>query len=407
MSDLAASDVGRSNRIYSEDEILAIQSAMRDSEQLLEEHCRLIARYKIALAPHRILPRDVLRCIFALNAQEAIYVPFQKYNGKPVLPAAVILTHVCSLWRHIALSSPELWNNVRVLLEIYNHDCGNFLPYALELLSRACDLPINLKLTMTFRCHNLPGDRYFDFHDTVYQLISHRIIQKFRLELGMRGRPEISPQDMFSIGTFDCIRDLELTFFDDSLSLLSGFRESSFPNLEAFFYHTTCTSKTRKLPHIPWSGLRRLDLSCSKGDVPTTLGLLPQCTMIEECALAVVISGSTIVPKVTLHNLRDLQLGFIHVLKKDSNILDTFFSLLSFPNLQSLTILRSELGRGRLTGSQILFGLPSLPVLSPLARNLKVMAPQLRVLCLRLPTDGKTCSLFEHMPSLRITRSRF
>lgn len=160
MSDLATSNVGMSNRIYSEDEILAIQRAMRDSEQLLKEHRRLIAQYKIAVAPHRILPRDVLRCIFALNARERIYLPFQKSNGKPIVPAAVLLTHVCSLWHHIALSSPELWNNVQVSLDIYNHDCtGNFLPYALELLSRACDLPINFKLKMVFHHLNSPDDR--------------------------------------------------------------------------------------------------------------------------------------------------------------------------------------------------------------------------------------------------------
>ena len=110
-SNLAASDVGRSNRIYSEDEIIAIQSVMQNAEQLLEERRRLyelVSRCKVALAPHRKLPEDVLRYIFALHVQEGMQVPLTRCSGQFVIPAAVVLTHVCCLWRRIALSSPEL-----------------------------------------------------------------------------------------------------------------------------------------------------------------------------------------------------------------------------------------------------------------------------------------------------------
>ena len=52
--------------------------------------------------------------------------------------------------------------------------------------------------------------------------------------------PEISPREMFSIGTFKFDGD-------NILTLLLVFRN---------------------LPHVPWSRLRRLDLKWSEGDVP-------------------------------------------------------------------------------------------------------------------------------------------
>lgn len=42
MFDLAKSDIGKSNRIYSEDEILVIQNVMRYAEQVLKER-KLVA----------------------------------------------------------------------------------------------------------------------------------------------------------------------------------------------------------------------------------------------------------------------------------------------------------------------------------------------------------------------------
>jgi hypothetical protein len=210
----------------------------------------------------------------------------------------------------------------------------------------------------------------------VYQLFSNRIIQKLRLKIDAHGRIDISPSDIFTIGTFDHVRDLDLWLFNDSL-LLPVFSQSRFPLLECFFYRRPRTRGDLKLPYVPWSQLRRLDLSRYGRDVPTTLGLLSQCTLIEECKLLVIISGSIVDdgPKVTLHDLRCLELGFIHVLEEDFEILNRFFSLLSFPDLQSLCMAFKEEAL-------------SLRVKSPLARNLTLMAPQLRHLHFDIPLDA-------------------
>lgn len=120
------------------------------------------------------------------RAQEGISFPFKRFNGKPVAPAAVLLTHVCSQWRRTALSSPELWINIS--LKMNNR---NFLPSALEFLSRVRGLAMNVKLTVKLFHHHgygLPaGDPGFDFGDAVYQLFSNRIIQKLHLKIDTHG----------------------------------------------------------------------------------------------------------------------------------------------------------------------------------------------------------------------------
>lgn len=384
-SDLVASDVGRSNRIYSEDEIIAIQSVMRNAEQLLEERRRLyelVSRCKVALAPHRKLPEDVLRIIFTFHVQEGMQVPYTWSNGHLVIPAAVVLTHVCSLWRRIALSSPELWNSIS--LEMRNHD-RSFPPGTRELLSRACNLPINLELRV-LRLGS--GDPDVDFGDALGQLSSIHGIQKLRLHMDWPLHPQFSLEDMLSVGAFNLVRDLDIQLQNFPITT-----QTDFPNLEALVCHTPNQGGSLHLPGVPWSQLRRLDISTYMQDVPTALLLLYQCTLIEECKLLVIVFGDPIYPKVTLLNLRTLKFTFmIENQEEDFDILDTFFSLLSFPTLQSLIIAEEE------------FFFSSSRVMSPLAKNLKLMAPQLHELYFNIPIgDGEAGTLSDHMPSLHIT----
>ena len=385
MFDLATSDVGRSNRIYAEDEMQVIQSVMQDAEQLLEKRCRLyelVGRCKVALAPHRKLPADVLRCIFAMLVEEedqGIHIPFKQSSEDLIIPAAVALTHVCSLWRRIALSSPELWNNIS--LEMDKHDRS--FAFALELLSRACDLPINLELRLPTYRHG-SGDSHIDFVNAVYQLTSNRSVQKLRLHIDEYFFPVISPENMFIVGTFDGVRDLHLQFHDFSPCWI--FDQCSFPNLEALAFLTSNIGGSVRLPGVSSSQLRRLDLSTFVQDVQDILRLLSQCTLIEECKLLVVIFGSAMGPRVTLSNLRALEFVFLIEDSEAFVILDAFFNRLSLPNLRSLTVIEDD---------DI--------VMSPLARNLKLMAPQLHDLHSNMfVEEGEVRTLSEHMPSLHI-----
>ena len=269
-----------------------------------------------------------------------------------------------------------------------NYRDRSFPPGALELLSRACNLSINLELRVLFY-HLGPGDRDFGFGDALHQLSSDHIIRKLRLHIDTDGSilPEFSLNDIFGVGTFNHVRDLDLHLHEFPIST-----QTIFPNLEALVCHTPCEGGGLILPGVPWRRLRRLDISTYIQDIPTALRLLSQCRLIEECKLLVVVLGLPMDPKVALLNLRALKFKFFFENLEDFDILDTFFGLLSFPTLQSLVIFEED---SFLTGSQ---------VMSPLARNLKLMAPQLRELYFNTPIeDGKTRTLSEHVPLLHIT----
>jgi hypothetical protein len=196
---------------------------------------------------------------------------------------------------------------------------------------------------------------------------------------------------MFIVGTFDGVRDLHLQFHDFSPCWI--FDQCSFPNLEALAFLTSNIGGSVRLPGVSSSQLRRLDLSTFVQDVQDILRLLSQCTLIEECKLLVVIFGSAMGPRVTLSNLRALEFEFL-VEDSDSEevvILNAFFHHLSLPTLRSLTVIEED---DIISSSR---------VMSPLARNLKLMAPQLHDLRFNMPIEeGEVHTLSEHMPSLHI-----
>ena len=170
-------------------------------------------------------------------------------------------------------------------------------------------------------------------------------------------------------------------------------RSMHFPNLEALAFRTSNIGGSVYLPGVPWSQLRRLDLSTFIQDVPAILRLLSQSTLVEECKLLVIIFGPVMDPQVTLSNLRALEFEFL-VEDSDSEevvIVDAFFHHLSLPTLRSLTVIEED---DIISSSR---------VMSPLARNLKLMAPRLHELHSNMfVEEGEVRTLSEHMPSLHI-----
>ncbi|KAK2464372.1 hypothetical protein APHAL10511_003518 [Amanita phalloides] len=77
----------------------------------------LVSRCMIASSPQEYLPDEVLRLIFVLIVEE--YGPVEFPFPIHVVPPQVVLSHVCSRWRMLAIRSFELWNNIR--LETVDH----------------------------------------------------------------------------------------------------------------------------------------------------------------------------------------------------------------------------------------------------------------------------------------------
>ncbi|KAG6333027.1 hypothetical protein ID866_6062 [Astraeus odoratus] len=104
------------------------------------------------------LPVEVLCYIFSLGTHE---------GGNGNFP--VVVSHVCRLWREIALSNPLLWTQIRIsstsIISLAMEE-GEVVPRALAFARRSahCLLDIKLDLTQSFFVDRAVSDVYLHLH---------------------------------------------------------------------------------------------------------------------------------------------------------------------------------------------------------------------------------------------------
>ncbi|KAF8309538.1 hypothetical protein F5887DRAFT_1294313 [Amanita rubescens] len=171
-SDLA--DVGQNNRLHVQNEANiirrliiqkreALESIERElvSAQLLEEKEAIkedLIRFEIALSPHKLLPNEILGEIFILLALD--YGPVELPIPTNQIPPQLVLFHVCSRWRTVALCIPELWNNtvtyapnsVRQVPSEILDSFNRSVQLNQQWILRAGDTPVALSLQMRRPC---------------------------------------------------------------------------------------------------------------------------------------------------------------------------------------------------------------------------------------------------------------
>ena len=188
---LDVSSIGRSNRLHSEEEQLYIRNVLLAAESLLqlgtvddsdlqrrEETMDLIDRCKIALAPHKRLPPDVLRSIFHFCAEARIQFPLASKPRSIDKDLRLLhITHVCSAWRQLALETPVLWSDISIYLS--DADCEQHdktLSSARQWFDRAQDM--RRSLFINFSTWN--GDVSPQLHDSWKKLL--KFMAQYRLE---------------------------------------------------------------------------------------------------------------------------------------------------------------------------------------------------------------------------------
>jgi len=148
---LDVSSIGRTNGHHSEEEQLYIRNVLLAAESLLqsgsvdrdlgrrEETVDLIGRCKIALAPHKRLPSDVLRSILRFCGEAPVRFPLgSKPGGIDQDLRLLHITHVCSAWRQLALEMPALWSDIYIYLTWGGHN--KTLSAAKQWFDRAQDM---------------------------------------------------------------------------------------------------------------------------------------------------------------------------------------------------------------------------------------------------------------------------
>ncbi len=188
---LDVSPIGRTNRLHSEEEQLYIRNVLLAAEMLLqsgtidgdlqrrEETADVIGRCKIALAPHKRLPPDVLRFIFHFFGEPRVEFPLGSKRGLPLL----CITHVCSAWRQLALETPALWSDISICLpeiewEPYAYD--KTLSSARQWFDRAQDM--RRSLSILFSAGNADGSPQLHSWKKLLEFMARYRLEELELE---------------------------------------------------------------------------------------------------------------------------------------------------------------------------------------------------------------------------------
>ena len=170
-------NVGRTNRLHPQDEaniirrlVIQKREALKNIEcepvsaQLLKEKESIeeeLIRFEIALLPHKLLPNEILGAIFIQLALDYGPVVFPTTPEDKMTPPQLVLSHVCSRWRTVALCILELWGNIVTCVSdsIGDHardfvldSFSRFVQLSQQWVLRAGDISVTLSLNLRSAC---------------------------------------------------------------------------------------------------------------------------------------------------------------------------------------------------------------------------------------------------------------
>ncbi|KAJ7105990.1 hypothetical protein C8R44DRAFT_745640 [Mycena epipterygia] len=299
-----------------EQEMAQIDEEMQRLEKRREELLPLLELHRVALAPHKMLPIDVLREIFIFSAPtkaDLNDIVSPRRAGSPDI--RLILCKICSHWRSIALDTHELWSAVRV-----NLDTGN-TTRLLEVLG--IWLSRSGQSALTLNIAGLTGDHRAT---TLLTQHSHRLRSLC-----------IHPENPFvasSAGSVDLLETLELRGFRDllpSMPVLTGarrLRRVTLRGIENFINVELCG--------IPWHQLTKLYLEYTFTLPSQLYSILHRCSALATAHLSIFQPDTPVPPadrNIVLPQLRTLQLE-----GDDLTSYTTFLNSLQLPSLENLTL---------------------------------------------------------------------
>ncbi|KAJ6471291.1 hypothetical protein C8R47DRAFT_1147701 [Mycena vitilis] len=284
----------------------------------------------------RSIPAEILSEIFIACRDKSLDTP--DYETTNPYCAPMVLTHVCSRWRIVALHTPWLWNSVRLLTDAFVDGREIFIK---EILDRSGHAPLSVDLasppdwTVTGMGGDVGNSRWLDIVWDSSHRIRHVSLDIQSEDTGSptfarhTAFPRLSSLEIFICGDDD--PDTEAIF--DSFGSVPCLRSLTL-RLERLN-----TEEVFK-PTFPLWQLTELDIDAAL----TTFAardILVQCTALETAKLCNLFdwdSYDSPSPQnnCTLRHLSQLDVS-IGLGIGVEDILDTF----SFPHLTSLTIASS------------------------------------------------------------------
>ncbi|PFH48395.1 hypothetical protein AMATHDRAFT_49545 [Amanita thiersii Skay4041] len=356
-------DIGLSNRVYLPEEVEAIRCSIAGTEnklasldhqirQLQQQRNQLlveISKGQVALAPHKILPEDVIRYIFILSADDAVvFLPheFGRLADEPRrIPTQLSVSLVCSNWRRIALNTPQLWTSFGITTRPTER--VPLTRYAHQWFTRAHGLPVSFRTDYLFSLIQsdiqIGGDlaeRQADIQALKtllgsFQLrrLSLQVVCNDPEQLNELFQDERVPEQPAK--TLVEVEDLTLMVSCLQGAVVWDFLPCNFPNLR----YLRLTALRRLTGGIrlatPWHQLLHLDLFSCPISASWCLDTLGECKSLERCKLNVCPSGlePLVTGPVVVPHLQELELNFVCCSSAND-----FLLALDLPRLESLTM---------------------------------------------------------------------
>jgi hypothetical protein len=290
-----------------EDEI----SQLVENKRGIEED---LVRLGVALAHHNhsLLPNEVLSHIFILLAlgYGTVGFPIPKDNAPPQL----VVSHVCSRWRRVALRTPELWSDTHLIFPTINRHVDHHhirVCFHRRWVSRARTLPVTLSIKFSESLYST------ELASALRNILLPIQVKRLSLCLTYKKFMALSTLPEAALtGLSEC--EVELTFPDyirignisDPHPLITRLRSATLLGNGVGAWIPECP--------LPWSQLRSLKFEIyTRGLDDLIIGVLRQIPMLE--ALSLPIFSNDGWEQLTMPSLRNLTMR-IFLDHKDSEV---------------------------------------------------------------------------------------
>src|SRR6266550_981180 len=267
------------------------------------------------------VPSEVLSHIFVLcSCDYPVPLLYRRWE----IPHQVTISHVCSRWRQVALSTGALWSNVRIS-EFHSRYAHRLSLYQ-TWVGRACDYPLTVMLTFSGSGSNI-YNIFLDF------------VVPFRIKVLHMSLPS------------DKLFDLPLLDVEEFAIEMTGFLMGGDSRIPPFMDRArriciwnigprsvqSAFGEQIKALSLSWHQLRSFECHSHLVSLSTWLDILHQAQTLrslERCRLTISEAGSGPLVGVCMPNLRWFALSLVGPIHPDSII-----PLISAPNITTLGIL--------------------------------------------------------------------
>jgi hypothetical protein len=280
-----------------EDEIAQLVENKRGLEEDL-------VRLGTVLAPHNdgLLPNEVLSHIFMLLAlgYGTVTFPIPKNNAPPQL----VVSHVCSHWRRVALHTPELWSDTYLIFPTNIYHRNHYIYFHQRWVFRARTSLVTLSIRFD---ESSPNN---ELASALQNILLPIQVKRLRLRLTYKQLMALLtlPEAALSgLSEFE----VELRFPDRNMDINMSDPHSLITRLRSVTFRAGAEDWIDRLrPSLPWGQLRSLKFEIYMGNQEgLIMDILREIPMLE--ALSLQIFGIGMWEQLTMPSLRNLTMQLI------------------------------------------------------------------------------------------------